>query len=142
MEKFDKILIIDDDHINNFLFSRIIKLSGVSEDVETEKNASSALDALINNIATKQKLPDIIFLDINMPVMDGWQFLEKYKELPKRIKERIKLYMLSSSVSHVDIEKAKEYEDVVDYISKPLTKEILHKIHATHIGGRSFNVQV
>ena len=142
MEKFDKILIIDDDHVNNFIFSKIIKSSGISEDVETAMNGKSALKAINDTIAAKQKLPDIIFLDINMPVMNGWQFLEKYKELPECIKEHIKLYMLSSSVSHQDLEKAKEYEDVVDYISKPLTKEILHKIHTTQINKGSLNVQV
>lgn len=140
MEKFDTILIIDDDQINNFLFSRIIKLSGISQNIHTELSANVALRSIKNNIETNQKLPDIIFLDINMPVMNGWEFLDQYQELPKCVRNGTKLYMLSSSVHHEDIDKSKEYEDVVDYISKPLTKELLFKIHAHHIGGCSYDM--
>lgn len=142
MEKFDTILIIDDDQINNLLFSKIVKISGVSQNINTESSAIEALRSIKDNFETDRKLPDIIFLDINMPVMNGWEFLNQYQELPKCIRDNIKLYMLSSSVFHEDIDKSKEYEDVVDYISKPLTKEILCKIHAQHIGGHSYNFTV
>lgn len=135
MEKFDTILIIDDDQINNFLFSRIIKLSDISQNIHTELSAKVALRSILENIDANQKLPDIIFLDINMPIMNGWEFLNEYQKIPKCVRNNIKLYMLSSSVCHEDINKSKEYEDVVDYISKPLTKEILFKIHAQNIGG-------
>lgn len=140
MEKFDTILIIDDDQINNFLFSRIIKLSDISHNIHTELSAKVALRSILQNIETSHKLPDIIFLDINMPVMNGWEFLEEYQKIPKSVRKNIKLYMLSSSVCLEDINKSKEYADVVDYISKPLTKEILFKIHAQHIGGCSYDL--
>lgn len=140
MEKFDTILIIDDDQINNFLFSRIIKLSDISQNIHTELSAKAALRSIQNSIEMNQKMPDVIFLDINMPIMNGWEFLNEYQKIPKCVRNNIKLYMLSSSVYHEDINKSKEYEDVVDYICKPLTKEILYKIHAQHIGGCSYDL--
>lgn len=128
MDKFDNILIIDDDQINNFLFSRIIKITGVSESTETVTSAQKGLTLLEQKINAGEPLPDIIFLDINMPLMNGWEFLDKYQKLPLQARREINLYMLSSSDYHEDINKAKSYEDVVDYITKPLTKEILFKI--------------
>lgn len=133
MEKLNNILIIDDDQINNFLFSRIIKITGVSENAETVTSARKGLDLLEQKIASGEKLPDIIFLDINMPLMNGWDFLDKYQKLPTKARKEINLYMLSSSNFPEDINKAKTYEDVVDYITKPLTKEILFKIQKERI---------
>lgn len=140
MEKFDTILIIDDDPVNNFLFSRIIKVSDISQNIQTELSAKVALSSIKHNIEINRKLPDVIFLDINMPLMNGWEFLNEYEELPKCVRKNIKLYMLSSSVCEEDIRKSKEYQDVVDYICKPLTTEVLFKIHAEHIGGCSYDM--
>lgn len=132
MEKFYNILIIDDDHVNNFLFSRMIKTVGISEKAETVTSGRQGLALLEQKVASGEPLPEIIFLDINMPLMNGWEFLEKYKKMPSGIRQQINLYMLSSSVYPEDINKAKSYADVVDYITKPLTKEILLKIHEEH----------
>lgn len=128
MEKLHSILIIDDDPINNFLFSKIIMVSGVAEKAETVISGKKGLEFLEQKINSGEHLPDIIFLDINMPVMNGWEFLERYHAFPEQVRQQIRLYMLSSSVYHEDLLKAKSYEDVVDYITKPLTKEILFKI--------------
>lgn len=132
MEKFYNILIIDDDQVNNFLFSRMVQTVGISEKAETVTSGRQGLVLLEEKIASGEPLPKVIFLDINMPLMNGWEFLEKYKEMPSSIRRQINLYMLSSSVYPEDINKAKSYEDVVDYITKPLTKEILMKIHHEH----------
>ncbi len=132
MEKFYNILIIDDDQVNNFLFSRMVQTVGISEKAETVTSGRQGLVLLEEKIASGEPLPKVIFLDINMPLMNGWEFLEKYKEMPSSIRSQINLYMLSSSVYPEDINKAKSYEDVVDYITKPLTKEILLKIHHEH----------
>lgn len=132
MEKFYNILIIDDDQVNNFLFSRMVQTVGISEKAETVTSGRQGLVLLEEKIASGEPLPKVIFLDINMPLMNGWEFLEKYKEMPSSIRRQINLYMLSSSVYPEDINKAKSYEDVVDYITKPLTKEILLKIHHEH----------
>ena len=129
MEKFESILIIDDDQINTFVFSKVISVTGVAEKTESATCGRSGLGFLKERIAAGENLPEIIFLDINMPVMDGWEFLEEYKKFPMEIKERISLYMLSSSVSHQDISRAKAFKEVIDYIPKPLTKDVLFQIH-------------
>ena len=130
MEKFDCILIIDDDEINNFVFSKIIKNSGVAEKTQTFTSGKQGLLFIENIFKSGMKLPEVIFLDINMPVMDGWEFLDEYHKFPAEARQQMTLYMLSSSVYHGDIQKSKKYEDVIDYFSKPLTKEILLKVHA------------
>ncbi len=132
MEKFYNILIIDDDQVNNFLFSRMVQAVGISEKAEAVTSGKQGLVLLEEKIASGEPLPQVIFLDINMPLMNGWEFLEKYNKMPSSIRSQIDLYMLSSSVYPEDINKAKSHEDVVDYITKPLTKEILLKIHQEH----------
>lgn len=132
MEKFYNILIIDDDQVNNFLFSKMVQAVGISEKAEAVTSAQQGLVLLEEKIASGEPLPQVIFLDINMPLMDGWEFLERYKEMPLSIRQQINLYMLSSSIYPEDISKAKSHEEVVDYITKPLTREILQKIHQEH----------
>lgn len=132
MEKFYNILIIDDDQVTNFLFSRMVQSVGISEKAEAVTSGQQGLVLLEEKIATGEPLPQVIFLDINMPLMNGWEFLEKYNEMPSSIRSQINLYMLSSSIYPEDINKAKSHEDVVDYITKPLTREVLLKIHQEH----------
>ena len=71
----------------------------------------------------KSALPDIIFLDISMPIMDGWEFLEEYEQIEAQFEKKIKLYMFSSSISPHDMERAKQFSAVLDFIIKPLSKE-------------------
>jgi|SRR5690606_17102143 len=129
MEKLDCILIIDDDDINNFIFSKIIKSAGVAEKTEACMDGRIGLNYILQRLESGEKLPEVIFLDINMPNMDGWEFLDVYKKLPLEVRNQSSIYMLSSSVYEGDIKKSKTYEDVVDYFSKPLTKEMLVKVH-------------
>jgi CheY-like chemotaxis protein len=83
---------------------------------------------LVNNVANNENLPDIIFLDINMPVMDGWHFLEEYIKLKPRIGKVITIYMISTSVDPEDIERAKKIREVSDYIVKPVMPGMLKGI--------------
>lgn len=136
MRKLDRILIIDDDEVNNFVCKQIIKKSGIQADVDTKSSADKGLDLLKEAIESgKNEFPDLIFLDINMPVMNGWDFLEEYKKLLPQINKDIVLMMLSSSVYEHDIEKSKAYHEVSDYIFKPLKtdkiKEICSKYFAS-----------
>ncbi len=121
------ILIIDDDEINNFIAGKLIKK------VQENTVVSTCLNGLegINYIKSKidmDDFPDVIFLDINMPIMNGWEFLDLYSELEGTIKKEVTINMLSSSVYNEDIEKAKIYPSVNKFISKPLTIEKIQNL--------------
>ena len=119
-----KILLIDDDKINNFLSTLIIKHSKIAEVCKECFNGQEAIDFL-ESVAIAD-LPDIILLDLNMPVMDGWQFLDFFMKMD--FHAQIPIYILTSSNYDADMNKAKAFSCVMDYIVKPLKKEILLKI--------------
>ncbi|MEQ8534886.1 MAG: response regulator, partial [Imperialibacter sp.] len=79
-------------------------------------------------ITSSDELPDVILLDINMPVMDGWQFLDEFVKIKPLIKKKITIYMVSSSIDEADLERAKTYEEVSDFIVKPVKAEDLEKM--------------
>ncbi|MEY3342885.1 MAG: hypothetical protein RL090_569 [Bacteroidota bacterium] len=131
MTKENKILLVDDDDIHNFITENFIADHYPTTDVVAFNNPEVALDHLIH--AKEQPeidCPDVILLDINMPEMNGWQFLERF------IKNNIdkicgsKIHILSSSMDPADISRSKEYSIVTSFISKPLTADkfeaILH----------------
>ena len=80
------------------------------------------------NLLNDTELPDVIFLDINMPIMDGFQFMEEYVKIKPELNKKITIYMVSSSVDAVDIERAKSISDISDYIIKPIEPKQLKKI--------------
>jgi len=114
-------IVIDDDKINNLVCESVIKKVHENNQVISFLRAEDALNYVSNGGNTH---PDIIFLDINMPEMDGWEFLDKY--LPLRKKETY-IFMLSSSINQADFDKAKKYTEVLDYVVKPFSKEKLLK---------------
>lgn len=115
-------MVIDDDRINNMVCESVIKKLHEQSKVLSFLRAEDALNYLKNEMNPK---PDIIFLDINMPEMDGWEFLENYTKLNGN--NKAKIFMLSSSINQGDFEKAKNYAEVVDYIVKPFSKDKLVK---------------
>jgi CheY-like chemotaxis protein len=121
MNKKLTIAIIDDDIIFHFIFSKLMEnLQGVNE-VLIFSDGKEAIDFINSNINNLDKLPDIIFLDINMPVMNGWQFLDRYKLL--EMKKKIMIYIVSSSNNPDDIIDAKAILEVSDYLVKPIKGE-------------------
>ncbi len=117
--------IIDDDTINQFVFTRIIQNHHFTKEIITFPNGQEALSFLTNNLDC-QKIPDVIFVDINMPVMDGWEFLEHYTQL--KISKKVLIYLLSSSVNPADIEKSKRIPLVNSYFVKPIKTEQIQEI--------------
>ena len=117
------ICLIDDDRIYQFTAKKIIESTGLGKHILSFYNGDEAITYLQENIENVDLLPDIIFLDINMPVMDGWQFLETFKILQLKVSKPIFIYMVSSSVDDNDIKKSKEYFNVTDYIIKPINRE-------------------
>lgn len=117
------ICLIDDDKIYQFTAKKIIESTNLTKAVLSFFNGEEAIDFFKSNLQNVDSIPDIIFLDINMPIKDGWQFLEDFKSLLNDVKKDITIYMVSSSVDDYDIKKSKEYSFVTDYIIKPINRE-------------------
>lgn len=125
--KFDKVLLVDDDNINNFLSEEIIAGANITDEVVLLTDGQQALNYL-NNLESlenqkSQKL--LILLDLNMPVMDGFEFLEEFN--PSELKAEFEIIILTSSDNQRDIEKIKSYK-VRNFISKPITEEKLLEV--------------
>ena len=123
------VLLIDDDEINNFISIKLIKKALLNTDIMDCLNGKFAIDKLAD-IQRKDpnKMPDYILLDINMPIMNGWEFLEEFKRLNIDPLGKSKIYIISSSVFSNDINKAKSYPLVKDFISKPLNVEKIKEL--------------
>ncbi len=118
------ILLVDDDEINNFISIKLIKKALINTDISACLNGKHGIDYLLDLQRNEPgKLPDYILLDINMPIMNGWEFLDEYKRLDLDPSNKCKVYIISSSVFSNDINKARSYPVVKDFISKPLNVE-------------------
>ena len=116
------ILLVDDDEINNFISIKLIRKALFNAEITACLNGKFAIDQLVEmQRKGADKLPDYILLDINMPIMNGWEFLDEYKRLNIDPLGKTKIYIISSSVFSNDINKARSYPLVKSFISKPLS---------------------
>lgn len=116
------ILLIDDDPVFVYLMRRIINSTSYTCEINEFTDGELAINYL-NGIRDKNELlPDLIFLDLSMPVMDGWEFLKEYSQLRPAIKKDITLFIVSSSISPKEVERAKTFRAVSDFLIKPLGK--------------------
>ncbi|GGH74423.1 MAG: response regulator [Bacteroidetes bacterium] len=122
------ICIIDDDEVYQYTATKSIKSSSVVKRVLVFGDGEEAFNYLNENLGVREKLPDIIFLDINMPYMDGWEFMEQFVKIKPKLSKPITVYMISSSVVPDDIEKANSISDISDYIIKPITQQMFREI--------------
>ena len=125
------ILIIDDDEINNFIAAKLIDKIPPAAKVSTCLNGQEGINYVKSKLTNQDEFPDIIFLDINMPLMNGWDFLEEYELIKDKIKKKVVINMLSSSVYNDDISKAQTFTTVNKFISKPLTVEKIKDLYQT-----------
>lgn len=117
------IALVDDDKIFQLTASKTLKSTAITDTILQFENGEQALRFLRDNTASPESLPDYIFLDINMPMIDGWMFLEDYESLKEKFSKSINIYMVSSSIDTRDIERARKNSNVKDYIVKPVTRE-------------------
>jgi len=130
-KKYRTVMLIDDNEIDNLINQKMIEAAAVTENIYTHTGAKSAIEFLKNmekmDVADKV-LPDVIFLDIDMPLMDGFQFLEEFEKLGNAAKKKCKIVMLTSSINPQDFNRSKKYENVKLYLNKPLSHESITKL--------------
>ena len=127
-KKLNSILLIDDDIDCNFFHQRLINKMDCTENIYIAKNGKDAIELLTKEENGKYLNPDIIFLDINMPIMNGWEFIEEYEKLKDEQKAKVVLMMLTTSLNESDIEKAKNYKDIKGYKNKYLDSDAINGI--------------
>lgn len=137
METLDKVIdlvmLVDDNDTDNFISKRIIEITKFSKRVEVKSSGKSALDYLKENQNNIAELPNIIFLDINMPIVDGFVFLYEFEKFNELVKSKCKVIILSSSDNKRDIDKIVNNNHVIKFITKPLTEVALEEIKLNNI---------
>ena len=117
MKRFKLIFLIDDNQVDNFMNEYVLVKADLAESIIVK---TSAIDALEYLKTATNAFPDIIFLDIRMPIMDGFGFLKEFETLPEEKKKLVKIFLLSSSKDSFDIEKAENNARITKFIQKPL----------------------
>ena len=122
------VLLIDDDTIYQFVSCKTLEATGHANKIKVCSNGDEACRFLEENMYNADELPDVILLDVNMPVMNGWQFLDAYQNLKANLAKEIQIFLVTSSMNDQDKEYSKRYNCVQDYIVKPLVREKISEI--------------
>jgi len=125
--KYKSVLLIDDSYVDNLINSKIIESLHFADEVKIINSQFEAINYL-KDAAQTGELPDIIFLDIRMPAMNGFEFMNKLEPIKHLLPSNLKIYMLSSSLDPSDLRKVKENNLVTNFIGKPLTARALEEI--------------
>lgn len=125
----DLVMLVDDNDTDNFINKRIIELTGFAYRIEIKNSGKSALEYLKSVQDDDGNLPDLIFLDINMPIVDGFVFLYEFEKFSENIKNKCKIVILSSSDNQRDIDNIINNKLVVKFITKPLSEEALEEVN-------------
>ena len=135
MRKLDTILLVDDDETTNFFHKFILENEEIASNILEARNGEEAL-ALLSDPGRRQEI-DLIFLDVNMPIMNGFEFLESWEQLPNEQRGTFPILMLTTSSHFADKERAETFMTLSGYYNKPLTKEVLQKICLEHFNEAS-----
>lgn len=122
MEKNCKICFIDDDPIYKIFMKRVIEMNNLVPKINVTSfdDGDQAYNFINKNKQNPEELPDVILLDINMPVMDGFQFMEEYSKIKPKINKKITVFMVTSSIDPSDMKRSKKFPEISDYITKPV----------------------
>jgi CheY-like chemotaxis protein len=132
-KSIDLVMLVDDNDTDNFISKRIIEITKFAKEVEVKNSGKSALEYLEENKDNVDRLPNIIFLDINMPIVDGFVFLYEFEKFNENIRNKCKVIILSSSDNKRDIDKIVNNDHVIKFITKPLTENALSEIKSIEI---------
>lgn len=130
--KYKTVMLLDDNEVDNFVNKKMIENSNFAGQIYVHTSSKGALEFLgnlnSNGSANKELIPEFIFVDINMPILDGFQFLDEFENVPEEVKKKTKVVMLTTSINPADIQRCAENERILKYFNKPLTKEHLDGI--------------
>jgi CheY-like chemotaxis protein len=125
-KRYRSVMLVDDNEIDNLINQKMVEAASITQHIYVHTGARSAIEFLRNIEKLEladQVLPDIIFLDIDMPLMDGFQFLDEFEKLKAATKTKCRIVMLTSSINPQDVNRSKKYANVKMYLNKPLTHE-------------------
>lgn len=126
--RYKSVLLIDDSYIDNLINRKILENNNYAEVITVIDSPQEAFEFISNSVQTGHNIPEVIFLDLRMPLMNGFEFLKALMELPNIKPDLIKIFVLTSSLDPKDIKKIKENKLVSKFIGKPLTNQILEEI--------------
>lgn len=128
MNSVFNICVVDDDDIYQFTTTKTLESLDIEKSIDVFSDGEEALDFILNNINEVDRLPDVILLDINMPIMDGFQFMDEYDKIKSKLAKNITIFMVSSSVDPVDMDRAKNINAITDYLLKPIKSDDLKEL--------------
>ncbi|HVI49338.1 MAG TPA: response regulator [Chitinophaga sp.] len=128
MNLINLIFIVDDDPIHQQIAKIMIERQGISASIRVFADGQELLDYIREHAADKDNLPDLILLDLNMPIMDGWEFLDEYDTFYQQLPKQIRIYVLTSSIDEKDRERVHNYSCVEGYLTKPLSREVIAQL--------------
>ena len=131
--KLKHLLLVDDDPTTNFFNQHLIGKTNIFSEIHVAENGQAALDK-IEELQKRGEGPDMILLDINMPIMNGFEFLDHYQNLSDQVKSSVVVCMLTTSLAKEDLEKSKEYSVLSDYIDKPLYEAKMRELILKYFG--------
>lgn len=126
--KFETVMIIDDNNIDLYIVSHLVKNGNFAKNIISYTNAKIALNYLVENQHCKNALPQVIFVDIFMPLMSGFEFIEAYENLPLLLKSKCRVFFVSSTIDKNEIKRVHSYKSIEAFQSKPLTDLFLKSI--------------
>ena len=132
-QSYYAVMLIDDNEIDNLINQKMIEAASITEHIYIHTGARSAIEFLRNleklDMEKMNVMPEVIFLDIDMPLMDGFQFLDEFYKLSEGTKKKCKVVMLTSSINPQDVNKSKRYSFVKKYINNPLSQDNLANLN-------------